>query len=376
MIPYNQTKAIPLEDAFEDCLNGGIFNYLSDFEWNPTEDVHFALNSEYFLNRSGRKMASPLVARLLDEESGILVTRVLEQLALVIRNRYSAKWNMLWSTYSSEDSIYDTSNLTKTISGTNTRSGTDNKTDTLKHGKVLTISGTDTTTHNTTDTETRNLTVESTLSGGHQDAHTGTDSATTTRSGSSVDTEGGTTTDAVEHTGTVTDATTNSGAVNTFGFNSSNAVPASTTSGTDSNTRTLANADTTTTTHGKTSTTQFNNLQDAQSGTSSGTTTRTYQAEKNSTTDTGTDTHAKTGTDSVQKSSSETASGSDVRTLEGTTSGTDTLSRTETNTGYDFSRGVTKVDILEKLYSNPQINNFFEIVYSDLDEILTCPIFM
>lgn len=401
MIRYNQMAAIPLEDAFDDCIENGIFNYLLSFSWNSSPDIHFALNSEYYYNRSGRKLASPLVLRMLDDESGTLVTKDLERLALIITTRYSYKWNKLWAEYASEVGLYDNLNITQelnhghsvheegdrdlTKSGEEsvTRKGTETRDESFpelrKSIRSITGAYTDTTNMSNTRTGTQEI-LESypearkslkAITGGYKD----TDTTANTRTGKETVTDKGDT------------------STTAFGFNSSAGVKiqkvgpdlaAGTTTETDYGegvkdtrsgdvTRSYNDYKEEVTESGQTKTaTSYgaNGLKDSQSGG----VTRRYDNFKDEVEETGKRrTEIKYGDNGIIDSTTF-ANRKDANHIDVTTdhSGIDTT----TITGYNIRRLSDKIDVLSAMYENPILNNFFEIVYRDIDEILTCPIFM
>lgn len=401
MIQYNQTTAIPLEDAFDDCIENGIFNYLLSFSWNSSPDIHFALNSEYYYNRSGRKLASPLVLRMLDDESGTLVTKDLERLALIITARYSAKWNKLWAEYVSEVGLFDNLNvtqklnhghtiheegdrdLTKSGEESSTRKGTETRDEsypeTRKSTRMITGAYTDTTNMSNTRTGTHEI-LESypearksskAITGSYKD----TDTTANTRTGKETVTDKGDT------------------STTAFGFNSSTGVKVQkvgpdTSSGTTTETdygegvkdtrsgdvtRSYTDYKEEVTESGQTKTaTSYgaDGLKDSQSGG----VTRTYNNYKDEVEETGKRrTEISYGTagivDKISFADRKDSNHIDVTTGH---TGIDTT----TITGYNIRRLSDKINVLTAMYENPLINNFFEIVYRDIDDILTCPIFM
>lgn len=404
MIPYNQTEAIALEDAFPDFLNGGgIFDSLDDFDFVPNSVVALALNQEYFLNRSGRKLASPLVSRLVDTTTGALTQTAIAQLASIIRMRYRYKWGKIWEDLVSTLSPFANIDYSETVehghainkSGDNVLIKTGSETHSLSsnntqeesfpdaNGRMTTrqISGgwkdTDNTSRTRTGTETslesfpdaQGRITQKVTTGGWSD----TDGTSTTRTGIQTITDKGETQDSV------------------FGFNSSNPVPTSRSGPLDSITQetfygengikdqksgsiTRAYGDTglnekTVESGSKKLETSYgeSGLKDVNSGD----TTRLYQGYNDVIMQTGrkrtTDDNTKSDTlsydertDTASHSNSEVHSGTDVKTVQ----------------GYNIRRLSDKLDILKEMYENPVLYDFFEIVYSDIDAILTCPIFI
>lgn len=408
MIPYNQAEAMALEDAFPDFLSGGgIFDALSDFDFIPDSGVALALNQEYYLNRSGRKLASPLVARLVDSETGTLVTNAINQLGKIISMRFRAKWDKFWQDLIDSNSVFQNINYTETTEyghtidkdANNSVSKSGSETHTLdgeqdveesfpdSNGRVTTrsIAGgwkdTDTTSRTRTGAET---TVESfpgqdgritekVTKGGWSD----TDGTATVRTGVQTVTDSGDTQESV------------------FGFNSSLPVPKSRSGPVSSLTQqtsygengikdqksgsitraydgTTGLQEKTVETGSKQLQTSYgeNGIRDANAGDVS----RLYQNYQDTVSETGRKltktTYGASGkTDSLSfnnRSDSETIDESVVH------SGTDE----KTVIGYNIRRLSDKLDILKEMYTNPLLYDFFEIVYSDIDLVLTCPIFV
>lgn len=144
MIPYNQTKMMALEEAFPDFLNGdGIFDHIHNVDWIPDADTKLSLNMEYYLNRSGRKMASPLVSRLVDPTTGVLFSSAIEKLGKLVLNRYGAKWDKVWENFVDTSPFIDNVSLVTSTS----------------YGKVSTREGSETLEKLGSETDTRKMTA-------------------------------------------------------------------------------------------------------------------------------------------------------------------------------------------------------------------------
>ncbi len=400
-------RAITVKQAFPNALNGaGVFDYMGALPWINSADDSFVFDSEYYLNRSGDKVVSPIVESLVDSETGELTSDKVEQLARIIVARFSRKWGKLWDEYASEYSIFSNVDLEvktsygKTVSGSNTDTLT--KTGAEKH----TLSGEENREESYPDQTGRQ--TRRTIAGGWKD----TDTTTTTRKGTETATESfpstrltvkqttgtykDTDTTATTRTGTQTVTDRGDTQVSTYGFNSSSSVP-STVTGPASGSVTQ---DTT-----------FNALAD----TKSGGITRTYgdgqggnplterteeSGAKQLLTSYGEDgiTDENSGdvtrlydnyVDTVQETGRKNlkisyGQGGKTDTLEynnrsdsrsGTTMSTNSGMDTTTTKGYNIRNLSSKLDILTAMYENPNLNNFFEIVYSDIDEVLTRPMF-
>lgn len=344
------------------ATDNGIFAYLSSLQFIEPQ----LNNIEYLYNRSGDKVPSPLVDRLADGDT--LTATSLQSLANIVKMRYQHKWNLIWNDYISTSPVWNTLNIMEeeTSNGrtTDTESGSVDKT----------TSGTKGLSRNTSDTTV--------LSGSHTDATTASDNSTATRTGSVSNTEGGTTAESGSRTGTHTTATQHGGTIGdsassgteaqVWGFNSSIKVSANANSATDSSTRTFNNTDTTTetpaladsrtVTHGKTDTTAYNSLQDGVTSSTTGSTQRTFNNETSATSHTGMDTTTTSGTDSTESESSK--------------SGTSYLSRSKETKGFNIRNLSDKTTLMQILYTDPSFRNFWEVIYSDIDDVLTCPIFI
>lgn len=339
----------------------GIFEYLADLPYIEPESN----NIEYLYNRSGDKIPSPLVTRLADGDT--LTSVSLQSLARIILTRYRYKWNRIWDDYSSSNPLWNTLDITEVTADNGTSSDTTNDTSTLVKSNTTEL------TKGTADTTV--------LSGSHDDTTTASDSSVSTRSGSTTEAEGGSTLESktqtgesvtrTQHEGTIGDVTSSAGNSSVWGFNSVNAVKAREEQTSDGSVRTYDNADTTTETpavednrviaHGRTNTTSYNGLTDGISSNTAGTTTRTFNDETSATTHTGTDRTARSGTDTENR--------------ETTKSGTTSSTRNSRTTGYNIRHLSDKTELLKLLYTDPFFSDFWEVVYRDIDSVLTCSIF-
>lgn len=413
-IPFRQTENRTLESCFPDFMAGqGIFDYLQQFPWNLNASASIALNMEYYLNRSGQKLASPLVSRMVNDETSALDTTTIASLASIIKSRFTHKWNQYWKLYSDLSTLNLLQNINMTTetlyaSGTS-KSGSDtvnysgSESDTIyldetrtesydalnprRTSRTITGTYTDSTNTNSTRTGTEE-TVESfpetlrtskTTTGGYVDS----DTTSSTRTGSQKVTEKGDT------------------AISTFGFNSSSPVPSSRSGPADSST-------------GVTSETTFG--QEGLKDTRSGAITRSYglpssqeSGLQETTTQSGQRKMATTfGQDGLRDSLSSgttrtynnynesvTESGTKTSTTsygqDGRTSTHDFTDRLDEHV-YSINNSHTGKDTVTEvgnryrndeltqqyiaLFQNSELFDFFEIVYSDIDSVLTCPVFV
>ena len=382
-----------------------IFAYMSNVTFIPSPTVAEYLDLEYFNNVSGNKQASPLVEKLSghDQNEGEIETK----LASIILNRYKVKWEQLFARYADLSTI----NLLHNI----------NVTRDIEYGKEVETSGSDELTKNGTEThtlggsetrtesfpETRKTTRK--ITGGWKD----TDTTSTTRTGIQDVTEsyssqtprttekttsgGYTDTDTTANTRTGTQTITDKGntLTGTFGFNSSSAVSTSiagpetsagitqeTTYGDtglkDSHSGGISRSygengltETTTESGSKTLSTTFgeNVLKDENDGD----VTRLYQNYQDEVEEVGKKkleiaygAGGKTDELSFDNRSDSREYGSTV-----TNSGTDT----ETEKGFNY-RHNTLVEQYLAMFTSAEFFDFLAIVYSDCDEILTCPYYV
>ena len=222
---------------------GGIFSYLNDYDvpWkdseHPENDISVKLDLIYHGNHAGKKLVSPLVDALLDENNNEIDGVLREQLASAVYAINELIWSKEWETlfyeydpisnYDSLEQSVDTretdfgkthtqtNNLSHTKTGTETESPNVTTTRTDNTTQTDTKNLTDTRTDNTTQTDTKNLTDVSANKvygfnssvgvddSERTDTHTGTDTVTNTGTVTTTDTG----TDTVTNTGTVTNAT-------------------------------------------------------------------------------------------------------------------------------------------------------------------------
>lgn len=383
--------------------NNGVFQYLTEFSFIDPESA----NMEYLYNRSGDKVPSPLVSRLADGD--VLTDVSLQSLAKIIKARFQYKWNRLWTDYSDTNPLYNNVNLTtETVYGKSV-SGTNSDTFTKSGTETHTLGGEENREESYPDQTGRQ--TRRTIEGGWKD----TDTTKTTRKGTETSTESFPTTRSTvkQTTGTYQDtdttANTRTGSqlvtdkgdtqAATFGFNSTSAVPVNLSGPADD-------------VNGITQETSFVNLAD----TKSGGITRTYgdTQGQNPLTETTTESGSKQLATSYGENGITDENAGDVTRLYnsyvdtvqetgrknlkisyGQNGKTDTLefnARTDTKSGsssttnsgkdtvnqsgYNIRRATDRLEIVSAMYSDPMLFNFFEIIYSDIDEVLTIPVFM
>lgn len=404
MIAWNQAEMKPLEEYIDDCR---FFYYMVDHSADPSgnaganlsfipdDDVASYLDMEYFLNRSGRKIASTLVSRISDDENFV------SKLAMIVINRYKAKWEQLFARYSDLETlslldninvirettygkkVNDTGTNTTTKSGTetHTQGGSEQREESFPQDRKTTreLSGgwKDTDTTSTTRTGTQDVTESfpspristKAMTGSYADA----DTTSTTRTGSTKVTDKGDT------------------ATSIWGFNSSSAVRLNKSGPEDSETGL-----TTETSYGEEGlkdqrggniTRTYNSLTEAttESGSSklsttfgenglkdenAGDVTRLYQNYKDEMTETGTKrlTISFPNGGKTDELSFNNRSDSESISKESQLSGKDTY----TERGHRYNDYIQQY---LSLFSSAQMLDFLEIVFDDVDNVLTLPIF-
>lgn len=397
------TKLISLTEAIP---SESIFQSMSGLSFIPDSTVASYLDAEYFLNRSGTKQASPLVERWIDRE--FPAGKTLEgELAALITNRYSFKWNQLFRQYSSLGTL----DLLKNISLVNQ----------TNYGKSVVTTGSDTLVKSGSETETTKMDETKTesydslnprkssrsISGKYTDAtneiatRSGTEeileSFPTDRKSTKRTTGGYSDTDTITNTRSGSQLVTDKGSTETsvYGFNSSSPVPSQIVGPEDS-------------TLGTTSETTFGQegLKDAHSGSI----TRSYNPETGLVEETSESGQRKTATtygqdglkdslnsgttrtydnykDEVIESGQKTLStsyGIDGKTVElsfdnrrdsrnTSESVANSGSDSETQSGYKYD---SLVDEYLTLFAGAEYLDFLDIVFNDVDEILTCPFYV
>lgn len=377
------------------ATDNGVFTYLQTLEYiDPASN-----NLEYLYNRSGDKVPSPLVSRLADGD--VLDSESLARLGTIIRLRYANKWDKLWADYASQSGLFNNIDVTTTTT----------------YGKAVSKSGTDTLTKSGTETSRRTGTEtreesypqarKSTreISGGYTDtraitnvrtgAENTTESYPTARTSTKSITGGYADTDSTSSTRTGKETVTDKGDTSTtsYGFNSSSGVKTQkvgpdTSSGTTTETDygsgikdTRAGAITRAYNQYQEATTESGSRQLSttygESGLSdaeSGNVNRVYNNYKDEVTESGSKrTETSYGSSGmVDEQSFNNRQDSRSMSSTDTSSGSDTVRES----GYNIRRLSDKLNILTAMYENPLLNNFYEIVYRDIDEVLTIPIFI
>ena len=368
----NQMKR--LSDVFPDWIIGsGIFSELHKFDvpWKNKFNSE-PLDLAYFGNNSGDKIISPLVEKLLVNDT--LPEENLNKLASAIYTLNIDNWSRLWLALQEEyDPLQnyngnETRTVTNNMTGTDTiaSSGVDKVDSTVSNSNVKTGS-----------VNLENSGVDSVASSG-SDTISDTINSSVTKSGSVEVNDSGS--DSLSHNGsgseTISGSKTESsdGSSGVYGFNSGSSVPSNTTNQdvtTNYNDVKTSRTDTLndTTSYGKVETTSYNNLIDSQSGQNSSETTygktdtTSYGKKEKTSFDSVTDTQ------SGQNSTETTYGKTDTNTKNLTTTVTDEFHR-EGNLGITSSQQMLtqELELRENYY-------FFGIVFKDLDKSLSLLIY-
>ena len=315
------------------------WNNFQSFPWDTyfrnDPEFNLVLDRMYIGVRSGRKFVNPAVTGFLiransdrpylSDHDRLLISRH-------IASRFRMKWTHLFN------EIYADNYTPMGASETRTRSATNTNTKNLQDSTTKPTKSTSKNsmrTPNLTQTRTPNLTE--TYRGQESGTESGTNSSTTTFG--KVVTEGGNTQSTHAH--------------NEFGFNTQaeGGVPIS--------------VDTETTTPRGTVT---------DSGTEgvSGTDSRTTSgSDSGTTTNTGTETVAQTGSESESGSESETYSGPEVKSITGTDTDVESETVTISRTGSMFRPPAEYLSLDRDFW----LFDFFDIVFDDLDAVLTLDIY-
>lgn len=380
-------QKIRVNDVFPNwLLGGGIFTTLQQFDvpWKD-ESMSKQLDIDYHGNHSGQKVVSPLVKSITQSELSDNDKLLLSETIMAL---YGVNWSKQWATlnfdynpienYSMTEQMSNDitttqyeKNTTRTDDLTHTETGTETETPNLKDTQTKT--GTDSVATSDSSTRTDDLTHAKTGSDNLETtgSDTRTDNLTTTKTGTDTLTNNLTDTSSPEYT-----TSTNSGI---YGFNSTSSVPVTTSSQTESGSGTVQ--------HTGTEEREYN-ISDKETGTQkydkSGSSETTYNTTD---TDTGTQKTESSGSNETTYDTTieNTHTGIDTKnynhSLEDTgtqkvsDSGTDTHTR-----NYNLTRsgniGVTTSQQMIESERQLWIWNFFhDVVFPDIDRVLTINIY-
>ncbi len=352
-----------LNDAFATWYSGGgIFTALQALTPGvPWKSLNIAsqLDLEYHGNVSGLKVISPLIHNI--QTGTALSSQEIAQLASIIESINAMSWMKEYATLAAQYAPVENYDMTETMTNDQTSivyGHSNSRTNNLTHAKT----GTETQRPDLTDERTANLTHAKT--GTEEQAPDLTEEVTHDTSDERTDDLTDETT--YGKTDTRTDNLTQTNTVAAYNLSSIGATNYSP-SGQIANTGTQTNvgSGTDTVTHTGTSTL-------AKTGTDTtmktGTDTLTYNTSE---TDTGTDTMTHTGSDTMTYNTSDT----DTGTQTDTESGTDTHTRNYTLRRHG-NIGVTSSQQLLQSERDLWLWNYFrDVVFPDVDRVLTSPIY-
>lgn len=352
-----------LNEAFATWYSGGgIFTALQALTpgvpWKSL-NISSQLDLEYHGNVSGQKIISPLIHSL--QTGTALSQQEIAQLATIIESINSVTWAKEYATLTEQYELLENYDMTETMTNDQTAivyGHSNSRTNNLTHAKT----GTETQHPDLTDQRTANLTHAKT--GTEEQAPDLTDEITHDTSDERTDDL----TDATTYgkTDTRTDNLTQTNKVAAYNL-SSTGVSTYSPSGQTDNTGTQTNVGSGTDSIAHTGTSTLVKT-GTDTTTKQGTDTLTFNTSE---TDTGTDTTTHTGTDTLTYNTSDT----DTGTQTDTESGTDTHTR-----NYTLQRhgniGVTTSQQLLQSERDLWLWNFFRnIVFPDVDRVLTSPIY-
>ena len=350
---------------------GGIFTALQSL--NPpwvAENIALKLDLIYYGNISGSKITSPLVDRLLS--SGKLSAESTGTLASALMATNGERWAREWATMVSEYDPIENYNMEEEMSDDetvteygHTRTRTDNlahsetRTDNLAHSETRTdnLAHSETRTDNLAHSETRtdNLAHSETRTDNLAHSETRTDNLTHT----------------VDEDETATPGITTTRQDSVRGFNSSSDVntdkSVESASGSSTRARDVTEHDT-----GTVGTTGSNTGTQATQGSNTGT-------QQIAGTDTGTQSTQGSNTGTQQVAGTDTGTQATQGTNTGTQTDAETGSDTQTR-NYKLTRkgniGVTTTQqMLESERQLWQWSYFYDVVFPDIDELLTMPLY-
>ena len=139
----NEVTMYRLDEVMPDPESNGLFRVLAilhpDVPWK--DDVSGELlDTDYIWNNSGMKYGSTIVQRMALKNEGTLTTGNVISLASIAWARYGRNWLKLWNTFLLQYDPIQNYNMTEHEEG----SATEDTSDDLTHGHVVTAGGTDT----------------------------------------------------------------------------------------------------------------------------------------------------------------------------------------------------------------------------------------
>ena len=409
-------KNLTLNDVYDDWLTGGgVISSLTTAPWHSSVS-DTGLDLAYHGTHSGGKFVTALLYNFVDDDGHITVSGY-SSIATMLMAKYGAKWTHLWQLYATQYNPLYAYNMSETEVSEDTGTETTEIDGEVRRARNQTL--TESGSHDSTATRTPNLseststrdvtdaTVETTRTPNLSEATSSRDvtDATVETTRTPNLSEVTVLDEDIQLTGDETDKTTYGHIVTTdddqtkaatlsvFGFNSSTAVPKESTSETDTDDSTVTHSGTDTTTK------ETNSETERDSTNTKTTTGKDTTTEDTDSTVTGTNTKLTTGTDTVTEETDSTVTGSNTKLTTGTDATRDTGTTTGTTqnadsetTGEDRTSELT-VDRRNEVTRTRQGNmfkapaellsldrdfwltEFFDIVFSDIDKLLTLCIY-
>lgn len=365
-------KNLTLNDVYDDWLTGGgVISSLTNAPWySSVSDT--GLDLAYHGTHSGGKFVTALLYNFLDDDGHITVSGY-SSIATMLMAKYGAKWTHLWQLYATQYNPLHAYNMSETEVSEDTGTETTEIDGEIRRARNQTLS--ESGSHDSTATRTPNLS-EATSTREVTDATVETERTPNLSEKTVLD-------EKIQSTGHETDETsyghvvttdddqTKAATLSVFGFNSATAVPKETTSETDTDDSTVTHSGKDTTTKGTDSDT------DRDSTSTKTTTGKDTVTEDTDSTVTGSNTKLTTGTDATRDTGTTTGT---TQNADSETTGEDRTSEltvdrknevTRTRQGNMFKAPAELLSLDRDFW----LTEFFDIVFSDIDKLLTLGIY-
>lgn len=340
-------RNLTINDVFysEAGTGNGVFSSLENPPWN--EDINSDdLNYAYHFSRSGEKFASPFLYRLLNPNTGVITPIGFSMVGRTLMASFGQKWSHLYDLYKAEYNPLHSYEITETRERELQRDEdvTDTRTPDISAARTINLS--DVQTH-----PTKTTTVESTRTPDLSEATTVSDDSTIEENSTKTTTHGHVVTTESDNEGTTSN--------NRYGFNtaSEDGVPS-----------------TKSTVVGSNDTTETNSGEDEDATIAN---TSTERDTSSTTLNTGTEDYEETsiesytGQDILAKSGSDTTrtTGTDANVHDGSIGESESIELTRSGNLFKSPSELMSID--RDFWMTP----FWEIVFEDIDSILTLKIY-
>lgn len=383
--------------------NKGVISSLSTAPWAQSVSQQ-GLDLAYHGVRSGGKFVSPILYNFLDDD-GEITTAGYSAIATMLMAKYGAKWTHLWALYNSQYNPLDSYKITETENRSSDRDISLRDAGTVSTTTDYDIDETDETVVESTRTPhtTETLTLNTRTEQDNSEITTPTTTETVAKTTSNTKTPNTTETTTVEEDVSVTgsddsettygkvveteSSATNESTDSRWGFNSQTPVPADKSEGDVATTKTetasgsdTIERDTSETTDRDATTTVRKTGTESDAGQETTLTSYTgfdTVAEDKVETRSGTETRAMTGTEdydsteTINRTGDNRTASSQVTDMSHVTSDDTTEQLERTKTGNLFKSPAELLSIDRDFW----LMDFFEIVFMDIDSMLTLPIY-